>query len=223
MTTLAIPAPQPNVGTITCAGLTRISSLLAGSMIWDKSTAKLVSAPPVVQAAAGLSSQTGSPSLSATTVSPYPGVGSVECGFFGLQPALNGLAAAHAVVQGRLRAAGSRQPVARYAHLCAWLQCRGGTGSPDRARPGGPSLAAARRTLGRSPAGPGQGPTSTGRCCPAQPLETPDTAAERAQAAPASQSQPGAAVALAHRDGRGAVPFSASSRRWISISSSRYR
>jgi hypothetical protein len=46
---------------------------------------------------------------------------------------------------------------------------------------------------------------------------------ERAQATPASQSQPGAAVALAQRDGRGAVPFSASSRRWISISSSRYR
>ena len=33
----------------------------------------------------------------------------------------------------------------------------------------------------------------------------------------------GAAVALAQRDGRGAVPFPASSRRWISISSSRYR
>src|SRR5215831_11815033 len=31
MTTLAISAPQPNVGTITCAGLTRISSLLIGS------------------------------------------------------------------------------------------------------------------------------------------------------------------------------------------------
>ena len=46
---------------------------------------------------------------------------------------------------------------------------------------------------------------------------------ERAQATPASQSQSGAAVALAQRDGRGAVPFSASSRRWISISSSRYR
>src|ERR1700757_3537162 len=43
MTTLAICAPQPDAGTITCAGLTRISSLLAGSMIWVKSTAaKLV-------------------------------------------------------------------------------------------------------------------------------------------------------------------------------------
>jgi hypothetical protein len=30
-------------------------------------------------------------------------------------------------------------------------------------------------------------------------------------------------VVLTQRDGRGAVPFSASSRRWISISSSRYR
>ena len=40
---------------------------------------------------------------------------------------------------------------------------------------------------------------------------------------PTPQSQPGAAVALAQRDGRGAVLFSASSRRWISISSSRYR
>ena len=36
---------------------------------------------------------------------------------------------------------------------------------------------------------------------------------ERAQATPTSQSQSGAAVALAQRDGRGAVPFSASSRR----------
>src|SRR6266567_9385682 len=46
MTTLAISAPQPNVGTITRAGLTRISSLLAGSMIWVKSTAtKLVATP----------------------------------------------------------------------------------------------------------------------------------------------------------------------------------
>jgi hypothetical protein len=39
MTTLAISAPQPNVATITRAGLTRISSLLAGSMIWVKSNA----------------------------------------------------------------------------------------------------------------------------------------------------------------------------------------
>src|ERR1017187_7797640 len=55
MTTLAIPAPQPNVGTITCAGLTRISSLLIGSMIWVKSTAaKLVAAPLAAQAGADL-------------------------------------------------------------------------------------------------------------------------------------------------------------------------
>jgi hypothetical protein len=55
MTTLAIPAPQPNVGTITCAGLTRISSLLARSMIWVKSTAaKLVAAPLAAQAGADL-------------------------------------------------------------------------------------------------------------------------------------------------------------------------
>src|SRR5215470_11237637 len=33
MTTLAISAPQPNAGTITCPSLTRICSLLAGSMI----------------------------------------------------------------------------------------------------------------------------------------------------------------------------------------------
>jgi hypothetical protein len=45
MTTLAISAPQPDAGTITCAALTRISSVLAGAMIWVKSTAaKLVAA-----------------------------------------------------------------------------------------------------------------------------------------------------------------------------------
>jgi hypothetical protein len=55
MTTLAISAPQPNAGTITCAGLMRISSLLAGSMTWVKSTAaKLVAAPLAAQAGADL-------------------------------------------------------------------------------------------------------------------------------------------------------------------------
>jgi hypothetical protein len=54
MTTLAISAPQPNAATITSAGLTRISSLLAGSMIKVKSTAaKLVAAPLAAQAGAG--------------------------------------------------------------------------------------------------------------------------------------------------------------------------
>src|SRR5215469_9520790 len=61
MTTLAISAPQPNVGTITSAGLMRISSLLAGSMIWVKSTAaRLVAVPLAAQAGADLSSQPGS-------------------------------------------------------------------------------------------------------------------------------------------------------------------
>jgi hypothetical protein len=61
MTTLAISAPQPNVGTITCAGSTRISSFLAGSMIRVKSTAaKLVAASLAAQAGADLSSLTGS-------------------------------------------------------------------------------------------------------------------------------------------------------------------
>jgi hypothetical protein len=55
MTTLAISAPQPNAATITPAGLRRISSLLAGSMIKAKSTtAKLVAAPLAAQAGAGL-------------------------------------------------------------------------------------------------------------------------------------------------------------------------
>jgi hypothetical protein len=55
MTTLAISAPQPNAGTTTCAGLTSISSLLTGSMIWVTSTAaKLVAAPLAAQAGAGL-------------------------------------------------------------------------------------------------------------------------------------------------------------------------
>src|SRR6266516_3868072 len=55
MTTLAIPAPQQNVGTINFAGQTRISSLLAGSMIWAKNTAaKLAAAPPAAQAGADL-------------------------------------------------------------------------------------------------------------------------------------------------------------------------
>jgi hypothetical protein len=53
MTTLAISAPQPNAGTITCAGLRRISSVLAGAMIWVKSTAaKLVAAPLAARAGA---------------------------------------------------------------------------------------------------------------------------------------------------------------------------
>jgi hypothetical protein len=55
MTTLAISAPQPDAATITCAGLTRISSSLAGSMTWVKSTAaKLVAAPLAAQAGADL-------------------------------------------------------------------------------------------------------------------------------------------------------------------------
>jgi S-ribosylhomocysteine lyase LuxS involved in autoinducer biosynthesis len=55
MTTLAISAPQPNAGTMTCAGLTSISSLLAGSMFWVKSTAaKLVAAPLAAQTGADL-------------------------------------------------------------------------------------------------------------------------------------------------------------------------
>jgi hypothetical protein len=55
MTTLAISAPHPDAATITFAGLTRISSLLAGSMIWVNSTAaKLVAAPLAAQASAGL-------------------------------------------------------------------------------------------------------------------------------------------------------------------------
>jgi hypothetical protein len=55
MTTLAISAPQPDAGTITSAGLMRISSVLAGSMIWVRSTAaKLAAAPLAAQAGAGL-------------------------------------------------------------------------------------------------------------------------------------------------------------------------
>jgi hypothetical protein len=53
MTTLAISAPQPDLGTITYADLTRISSSLAGSMIWVKSAAAtLVAAPLAAHAAA---------------------------------------------------------------------------------------------------------------------------------------------------------------------------
>jgi hypothetical protein len=53
MTTLAISAPQPDLGTITCADLTRISSSVIGSMIWVKSAAaKLVAVPPAAQAEA---------------------------------------------------------------------------------------------------------------------------------------------------------------------------
>jgi hypothetical protein len=58
MTTLAISAPQPNIGTITCAGSTRIPSLPAGSMIRLKSTApKLAAAPLPAQAGTGLPGQ----------------------------------------------------------------------------------------------------------------------------------------------------------------------
>ena len=69
-------------------------------MIWVTSTAaKLVAAPLAAKAGAGLPGQTGSPFSLRDDGVFLLRRGSVECGFFGLQPALDGLAAAHAVVQ----------------------------------------------------------------------------------------------------------------------------